>query len=171
MISLNSRQIEFAAAIRDLIRNEKVQQMEYIKHHVGGVSCLEHSIFVAYLSFIICKKLNLDAAAAARGGLLHDLYLCDWSKENVSRIRRLFIHPQLALKNASETFDITNVEKDIIENHMWPLTISKVPHHRVSAIVSLADKICATLEMCGVYARMKTRKRLYNFNKRYSYAI
>ena len=86
MISLNSRQIEFAAVIRDLIRNEKVQQMEYIKHHVGGVSCLEHSIFVAYLSFIICKKLNLDAAAAARGGLLHDLYLCDWSKENVSRI-------------------------------------------------------------------------------------
>lgn len=171
VIDLNSRQIEFAEIVRDLIHSDKVQRMENIKHHVGGVSCLEHSIFVAYLSFLMCKKLGLDFRAAARGGLLHDLYLCDWQKEHVGRVRRLFIHPKLALKNASENFDISNVEMDIIENHMWPLTINKMPHHRVSAVVSLADKVCAVLEMSGVYSRMKTRRRLYNFNNRYAFVI
>lgn len=168
MVSLTKNQLEFRSAVCDIIDNEKVQQMEYITHHIGGVSCLEHCIFVAYLSFVISKKLNLDAKTAARGGLLHDLYLCDWNKTNVHRVQRLFIHPQMALENAKGEFDISDVEQDIIANHMWPLTINKIPHHRVSAIVSFADKICAVMEMSGIYNNMKTRRRLTNFNHRYA---
>ncbi|MEG1781919.1 MAG: hypothetical protein RR253_01585, partial [Oscillospiraceae bacterium] len=158
-------------AIAGIIDNVKVQQMEEIAHHIGGVTCLEHCIFVSYLSFVMCKKLRLDATSAARGGLLHDLYLCDWSKTDVGRFKRLFIHPGMALANANGEFAISLVEQDIIANHMWPLTISKIPHHRVSIIVSLADKICAVMEMSGAYSRMKTRSRLTNFNHRYTGAI
>lgn len=169
MTNLNAHQQEFYESIADIIDNVKVQQMEDITHHVGGVTCLEHCIFVSYLSFLMCKKLGLDATAAARGGLLHDLYLCNWNETDVGKFKRLFIHPQMALENASKEFDISKVEQDIISKHMWPLTINKLPHHRVSVIVSIADKICATAEMTGVYSRMKTRARLTNFNHKYTF--
>ena len=91
---------EFRVYIDDLIQHPNVQMMNQIKQHINGVSCLDHCIFVSYLSFSICKKLKLNAKAAARAGLLHDLYLCDWSQTNIGPWKRLLIHPQIALRNA-----------------------------------------------------------------------
>ncbi len=41
------------------------------------ITTLDHSLFVAYWSYRAARTLGLDEAAAARGGLLHDLYLYD----------------------------------------------------------------------------------------------
>ena len=110
---------EFRVYIDDLIQHPNVQMMNQIKQHINGVSCLDHCIFVSYLSFSICKKLKLNAKAAARAGLLHDLYLCDWSQTNIGPWKRLLIHPQIALRNA-EIHGLSDLEKDIISKHMWP---------------------------------------------------
>ena len=91
---------EFRSCIADLIEHPDIQKMNQIKQHVDGVSCLDHCIFVSYLSFSICKKFHLNAVAAARAGLLHDLYLCNWSQTNIGPWKRLLIHPQIALRNA-----------------------------------------------------------------------
>lgn len=156
--------IDFNEAIKDIIDEEKIQKMNEIYHHVENVSCLDHSLFVAYVSYTICKKFKLNANAAARGGLLHDLYLCNWEETDTKHFKRLLIHPEMALENAS-TFNLSKTEKDIIRNHMWPLTITKLPKCRESFIVSFADKICALSEQTGLYWRIKANGSLRTLNR------
>lgn len=164
MWNANNR-AEFSACIQDIINDEAVQSMDNIKHHVHSVSCLDHCVFVAYISFVLCKRFKLDYAAAARAGLLHDLYLCDWSKTDISRFRRLLVHPGMALKNA-EKFDLSDLERDIILKHMWPVTLRQLPRYRESAIVSLADKFCACVEFMRLYNIFKAGRALSDFNHR-----
>ena len=140
---------EFYTCIADLIEEPAVQAMDDIPQHAGGVSCLDHCIFVSYLSFALCRRWRLDYVAAARAGLLHDLYLCDWKKVRVSPWQRLLVHPQMALENA-EQFGLSELERDIILKHMWPLS-SGSPKYKESYIVSTADKICATIEALNLH--------------------
>ncbi|MFV0497645.1 MAG: HD domain-containing protein [Candidatus Fimivivens sp.] len=164
MWNMNNR-AEFSTCIEEIINDDMVQAMDDIKHHVDGVSCLDHCVFVAYISFVLCKKFKLDHVAAARAGLLHDLYLCDWSQTDVSRFRRWLIHPSMALKNA-EKFTLSSLERDIILKHMWPLTIRQLPSYRESAVVSLADKFCACVEFLRLYNVVKAGRTLSIFNQR-----
>lgn len=164
MWNLDNR-TEFSACIEDIINDAAVQSMDNIKHHVHSVSCLDHCVFVAYISFVLCKKLKLDYTAAARAGLLHDLYLCDWSETNVNRFRRLLIHPKMALKNA-EKFGLSELERDIIVKHMWPITLRQMPYYRESAVVNLADKFCACVEFMRLYNIFKAGRALSVFNHR-----
>ncbi|MEG1773479.1 MAG: HD family phosphohydrolase [Oscillospiraceae bacterium] len=156
---------EFECCVGDLLFQRDVQSMEDIKQHVDGVSCLDHCIFVSYLSFLLCKKWGLDYRAAARAGLLHDMYLCDWSTTTIGRWQRLRVHPEMALKNAS-VYPLSELEKDIILKHMWPVTFFHLPRHRESAVVNLADKLCAMAEWLRVYRLLPVEAILPIFNKR-----
>ena len=89
---------------------------------------------------------------------MHDLYLQKWEETDVGRFRRLVIHPQLALENA-RAFGLSPMEEDIIGKHMWPLT-APLPYYKESYMVSLADKICATLEMAHLYGLLGVRRNL-----------
>jgi len=154
----------FCKVIEDIIDEEKVQKMNGIYHHVDGVSCLDHSISVAYVSYLVCKKLHLNASAAARGGLLHDLYLCNWKETNTKQFKRLCLHPQMALENAKE-YNLSKKEKDIIGNHMWPITLTKLPKCRESIVVCAVDKICALSEQTGIYWYIRVNDALRSLNK------
>ena len=76
----------------------------------------------------------------------------------LTRFRRLVIHPQLALENA-RAFGLSPMEEDIIGKHMWPLT-APLPYYKESYMVSLADKICAALEMAHLYGLLGVRRNL-----------
>ena len=156
---------EFYTCIADLIEVPAVQAMDDIPQHAGGVSCLDHCIFVSYLSFALCRRWRLDYVAAARAGLLHDLYLCDWKKARVSPWQRLLVHPQMALENA-EQFGLSELERDIILKHMWPVTLRHIPRHRESVVVNLADKLCASAEFLRIYNLAHAGERLLEFNRR-----
>lgn len=43
-------------------------------------------------------------------------------------------------------FHIGKREQQIIESHMWPLTLRHVPETREAAIVCIADKCCSFYE-------------------------
>ena len=154
---------EFYACVADLLGHPTVQEMERIPQHAAGISCLDHCIFVSYLSFVLCRRWGLDRTAAARAGLLHDLYLCDWRTMRISPWQRLLIHPQMALENAKR-FGLSELERDIILKHMWPVTLRQIPTHRDSAVVSLADKLCASAEFLGLYTLTGAREALAPFN-------
>lgn len=152
--------VQFDEIVADLMEDPDVQSMKYLPQHSKTVNCLDHSVYVAYLSFLLCRRLGLNYTAAARGGLLHDFYLCSWEEADKStRRRRLWLHPHKALENAETRYELSKLEKDIIVKHMWPLT-RPLPRHKESFVVSLADKICAVMEMCRLYSAFKVQKHL-----------
>lgn len=142
--------MEVTQILQPYIENEKVQDMQnYIQH--GTVTTLEHCITVATMSYFIVKlfglKVNLSVLLV--GALLHDFYLYDW--HNKSFTKRLpyahgIIHPIVARKNAQKQFDIDDKTANVIESHMFPINITKVPKYKESIIVGLADKIVSLKE-------------------------
>ena len=150
--------------IEPIIHDTDIQSMAALKQHTKGVSCLDHSIFVSYLSFSMCRRWHLNAEAAARAGLLHDMFLSDRETTGIGLWKHLRLHPQMALENAKE-FGLSPLEQDIILKHMWPVTMSKLPHYRESMVVNLADKICTVCEVLQLYRMVGVRKRLGHLNQ------
>ena len=159
---------EFENIIKDLLENPTVQEMNnYIQH--CDTTCFEHCKNVAYYSYIICKKCNLDYSSAARGGMLHDLFLYNWRKsQREVELNGLhaFIHPKIALINSLKLFSLNNIEKDIILKHMWPLTI-RFPTYRESYIITFVDKFCAIKESIDYIQK----KDMFSYMYRYSYIL
>jgi uncharacterized protein len=136
---------DYKKCIIELIQHEKICSMERFVQH-SSITCLEHSIYVSYISYLVCKCLGFDYNSAARGGLLHDFFLYDWHKTKPDNGLHGFTHPYTALENADRLFQLNDIEKDIIVKHMWPLTI-KIPKYIESFIVVLVDKYCAFMEI------------------------
>ncbi|MFA6941468.1 MAG: HDIG domain-containing metalloprotein [Clostridiaceae bacterium] len=137
--------LEYKNCISDLAENETVCSMDSFVQH-SNITCLQHCIYVSYISYLMCRHLGLDYRCAARGGLLHDFFLYDWHITKLNNGLHGFTHPYTALENANKLFDLNDVEKDIIVKHMWPLTI-KLPKYKETFIVVLADKYCACMEI------------------------
>ena len=137
---------EYIDCIYDLLHNEALRSMLRFRQH-GDVSCLEHSFYVSYNSYLVCRRLGWDFRSEARGGLLHDFFLYDWHVPSPERKRgrHAFLHPAVALSNAEKYFKLNAKEKDVIKKHMWPLTVIP-PSCPEAFIVMLEDKYCAYLE-------------------------
>lgn len=143
---------EYETCVADLERSGAVQSMRFLPQHAEGVSTYDHASLVAYTSFRICSALGLDARAAARGGLLHDLFLYNWQDRSLRTLRdHAMNHPRYALENAEALFDLTDTERDIIATHMWPATPTKFYHRWESLVVSCMDKICAVAELLRLF--------------------
>lgn len=150
--------VQFHDCVKDLINTPSVLSMSDIPQHVN-VNCLDHSIYVSYISFLMCRFFKLDYVAGARGALLHDLFLYDWRVDNSHKKYHLFSHPEAALENASTLYELSEMEKDIIVKHMWPLTLKK-PKYTESFLVGCADKFCALMEMLFIYKMMDISNKL-----------
>lgn len=136
---------EYMQIVKDLIINETVLRMKIYRQHFN-VSCFDHCIFVSYNAYLICKKHNLDFKSAARAGLLHDMFLYDWRKrENGRKGLHAFTHGKTALENALKITNLNDKERDIIKNHMWPVTIG-IPKYKETFIITLVDKYFAIVE-------------------------
>lgn len=156
---------EFNEILSDILSNETVKQMHnYIQH--GEISCYTHCYYVAYYTYLICKKLKLDYKSAVRGAMLHDLFLYDWHTTSPADINEkgvhAWAHQRIALKNASKIFTLNDTEKDIIRNHMWPVTL-KFPKTKEAFIVSCMDKYSATAETFMNCRNRITNSRIYRY--------
>lgn len=76
---------EFDDIIRNIIENQKVQEMKKYKQHYE-TSTFDHCYMVSYYCYKVCKKLKLDYKSAARAGMLHDFFLYDWRIKNGRKV-------------------------------------------------------------------------------------
>lgn len=142
---------EFFDTVGDLYFDEHVQGLKIYPQH-SDINRLDHITSVTYMSWYICRQKGYDAAAAARGACLHDLFYYDWHDKAMWHRPHGYKHPRFALTNAKELNPlITPKEENIILRHMFPLTVIP-PKSREGLIVSLCDKYCATREL------MRSRK-------------
>lgn len=146
MVNTCNRQYEdFLRIVEDLIDTPEINRLRSCRHHYG-VSRYQHCINVAYYSFLLCRRLGLNYTAAARAGLLHDLFYYDWDDSGISMSEHAMRHSAIALSNAEKLTALTDLERDIIKNHMWLSNTKIWPKRREAYIVSAADKICAVWE-------------------------
>lgn len=138
--------------VGELLAQPQVQAMKAIRHH-PGVSCFEHSLFVSYVAFRLAGRWRGDSRKAARAGLLHDLYLYD--PRSLPSYKQCFVHPLAAERNARALCGgLSPEEENGILAHMWPLA-PRAPRSRTAAAVCLADKLCATAEVLGIWRRLE----------------
>ncbi|HVI42250.1 MAG TPA: HD domain-containing protein [Anaerovoracaceae bacterium] len=129
--------------------NSFVNMRKYIQH--GHTDCLLHSIAVAYFSYTIanCLNLKLNERSLITGALLHDYFLYDWHKPDISHRFHGFTHPKTALENALHEWELNETEIDIITKHMFPL-IPALPRYKESILVCIIDKICSIWEILSL---------------------
>lgn len=142
---------EFYECISDIEKHPVVQQMKKYPQH-GNTNCYQHCLKVAYYNYWICSVLGLRAREAARAGMLHDLFLYDWhthARETGIHFHGL-THPKTAMENAQKNFQLSEVEKDMVLKHMWPLTIIP-PQYPESLVICLVDKYCCICEIISYY--------------------
>lgn len=141
----NIKAVTYRECVNDVLDSEEVTKLGAFKHH-HFTTRLQHSLNVSYYSYCICRFFGWDYRSAARAGLMHDLYFFKNTSVDENGHRLLKNHPFDALRNSEETFDLNDIEKDAIVNHMWPCTSVCRPKYKESMAVSLSDKFCAVME-------------------------
>lgn len=140
---------DFYYIIDDILENKEFQRLKDIKHH--GITRYNHLLRVSYLTYKVTKRLGLRYVEATRGALLHDFFF--YETEEQTTHEALKSHPDYALLNATKHFELTEIEKDIIKTHMFPITKIR-PHYKESSIVDLIDDACACYEKLYSISRL-----------------
>lgn len=139
-----------------LTNSEFLRLSQYVHHH--WTNRFMHSLNVSYLSWLIAGKLGCDARAAARAGLLHDFCPYDFKAVTPTGESQAYYHPKAAAKNSEALFGISDREREAILSHMFPL--GPLPRNREAWIITLADKVCATMEGCYIAIALARRGRV-----------
>ncbi|MGI6529719.1 MAG: putative ABC transporter permease [Clostridia bacterium] len=158
-IARQLREQRFEELVREYFEHEIVLQMDkYIQH--GNTTTLEHCENVAWISYLINQKLNLNAdeKALVEAAILHDLFLYDWHEEDSERKLHGFHHAEIACNNAVKYFNISEKERHAIRSHMWPLNITRIPKNKEALIICIADKYCALVETIRLNKCLGLRK-------------
>lgn len=132
---------EFERIVSPILEIDEFNQTKFITHH--GITRYDHSMRVAYLSYKVSKALRLNYKEVTEAALLHDFFLNEVDHEN--RTERLRRHPEYAVNNASKYLDLTEMQKDIIKTHMFPVTFTP-PKYLESWIVDFMDDVAALYE-------------------------
>ena len=148
---------DYLAEVQSILANQEFLSLSQYVHH-KWTNRLMHSINVSYLSWKIARKLGCDEKAAARAGLLHDFCPYDFNKKTPTGEHQAFFHPKAAVVNSQQRFDLSQREVNAILTHMFPL--GPVPTNKEAWIITLADKICATMELCHVAIALARRNRV-----------
>ena len=122
------------------LHDEKILRMKEISMHRGS-NCYEHSFKVAKKAIKkSLKRKDVKLEVVLLGAILHDYYLYDWRKDRSKLKKHGKNHPEIAIKNATKDFDISEDVKKVIKSHMWPLNIKEYPKSKEAKIVSISDK-------------------------------
>lgn len=140
-------EISLGALLAPFKEDERVQEMKnYVQH--GKISTYDHVESVTRLSYWINRRLHIgaDERVLTAGAFLHDFYLYDWHLTDDGNGLHGFSHSTTAKRNAIKHFGVGLKTQGVIECHMWPLNITKIPKSREAWIVCLADKCISTKE-------------------------
>lgn len=151
----SARYAEYMNNVSDVLSSPCIQRLEGFDQHMGTTR-LSHSINVSYKSYALARLFGWDYRAAARAGLMHDMFYYNFREAGFSAREHCRRHPEIAFQNAKRNFTLTKLEGDIIRSHMWLATWTP-PRHKEAYLVTMVDKYCAAEEFFAGLIR-KIRK-------------
>lgn len=137
---------EFLNYINIILNNKEfIKRKKYLHHE--NESVYEHSLEVAYHSYLYAKKHKLNCRDISIGAILHDFYYYPWQDTKTKKSffkKHGFVHAKEALENSKKVFPnlMNDRIEDIISKHMFPLNI-KLPKYKETWVVTLIDKKCS----------------------------
>ena len=140
-----SRNRSYKSLEKEIMSNKKYMLLNQESHH--GLTRLEHSLRVSRNVYKVAKKLNLDYVSATRAALLHDFFFNEEFESNHGLIQGV-VHPDIALANARGEFEINDIEANMIESHMFPLSVV-MPKSKEAWLLTCVDKMQAIYEYCS----------------------
>lgn len=146
-----SHKEEFDLLVKDIINNQNFRELDNEMHH--GISRFGHSCRVAEGVYKVTKKLHFDYKEATRAALLHDFYF-NYQLEENGDVKNLVEHPSMALLNASKYYNLSNLQKNMIESHMFPMS-RVLPKYKESICLTIVDKVVALYEQQRYKVGMK----------------
>lgn len=157
----------FLDIVSDILANKEFQKLSNCVHH--NSNRLQHSLNVSYKSYKVSRKLNLDWEKVSRAALLHDFFLEDnMAISKRKRLEVLFNHPSYALNNSMKYFELSDLEKDIILSHMFPIG-KNLPRHKESLLVDVIDDYVSICE--ATYEKGKQFGAAFSFLIIFAYNI
>ena len=146
------------------LHDEKILRMKEISMHRGS-NCYEHSFKVAKKAIKkSLKRKDVKLEVVLLGAILHDYYLYDWRKDRSKLKKHGKNHPEIAIKNATKDFDISEDVKKVIKSHMWPLNIKEYPKSKEAKIVSISDKAVTIVEsLTSIKYKQKKREKYLSY--------
>lgn len=140
---------EYLEFVSDILNNDEFKKLANYVHH--NSDRLQHSLNVSYHSYKISKKFNLDSKKIARAALLHDFFFIDnFSVSKTNRLMTLFAHPRQALDNSLKYYYLSDMERNIILSHMFPIGLD-FPRYKESVLVDVVDDYISIYE--AIYAK------------------
>lgn len=153
---------EFYTYLKSIDNYKKICKLQSLYFQHGTTTVLKHCRNVAYYSLVLARKLenkfniNFNYKALIIGAFLHDLFLYDWHEKDKSHRLHGYTHPMTASNNAKIMCNADVEVIRIIESHMWPLTITKIPNSKEAMIVCLVDKLLAIKESVDIIKIVST---------------
>ena len=138
---MRKKKSDYYDIINDIYKHDEFMKLNDCRHH--GITRYDHCLRVSYYTYLITKALHLNYKEATRAALLHDFFTDEVLTFNV--VHKITKHPDIAVKNASKHFELSELQKDIIRTHMWPCTFMP-PKYLESWIVDMIDDISAIFE-------------------------
>ena len=157
-----------------IMRNPLFVQGFSQKHH-GFTTVGDHTLNVTIAGSKLAGKMSkvgfkVDRRDVIIGALLHDIGIIGRDKKYKNNYETGQRHGIDSAKEAAEIVpDLTPKQKDIIENHMFPVT-PRPPRSVEGVVVTLADKWSSIMELICHYLirkeynadlRKAIRKRIY----------
>lgn len=141
---------------RDILESVEVSASRGCVQH-GNISVYTHCVMVTKYALLLAKRFGIrcNLRSLVRGALLHDFFMYDWHWAKMpDEVKRQglhgFTHPGTAAKNARKYFNVSKKVYDIINCHMFPLTLTRMPKSAEGWLVCMADKYCSLLETLRV---------------------
>ena len=136
---------EYFSIVGDILTHPKFLEMKNYHHH-KMITCHFHSVYVSYMTFLLCSRLGCKTREAVRAALLHDFYLYDWHITKHDTLHAWY-HPKMAVLNAEKYIgELSDLQKDMIHSHMWPLHFMP-PKSREGMVLTFSDKLCTHMDM------------------------
>lgn len=146
-----SQKNEFDLIIKDIENNNNFRELDQELHH--GISRYGHSYRVAKGVYKMTKALGLRYEEATRAAFLHDFYF-NYQFEESKALKTFVNHPEIAAINARKYYDLSDMQINMIESHMFPMCHA-LPKYKESICLTLVDKAVALYEMPKYKISMK----------------